>query len=110
MSFKDFCNVSNVTFSEKSVTAFRELEDISEFGNVIAVIYAAATFKQIFVDRRYVKVVESITTTDWSEFATAMMNINQFTRNQATVISYNMNQSTKGKEREFWGCMYHALR
>ena len=83
MKNSDFCNVSNVVFSETSVSALRELENISDFGNVIAVIHAAATFKQIFVDRRYVKVVESIATTDWEEFATAMININAITRRSA---------------------------
>ena len=110
MKNSDFCNVSNIVFSDKSVSALRELEEISDFGNVIAVIYAAATFKQIFVDRRYVKVVESITTTDWDEFGIAMVNINAITRKSAERVVFKVHDETRGKEQAFWRCMDNALR
>ena len=106
----DFCNVANVTFSDVSVSALRELEEISKFGNAIAVIHAAATFKQIFVDRRYVKVVESIATTDWEEFATAMINVNAMTRDAARLVTHKAYYATRGKEQAFWRCMTNALR
>lgn len=111
MSYRDFCNVNNVKFGMSSVAAFRQLEDLSEVGNAVAVVFSVGTFAEIFVDRRsFFTVAKNISTTEWEEFSGALLNINQMTRNGAQHIIHNAYNKTSGEERKFWRCMDNAIR
>lgn len=111
MKNSDFCNIDNLEFSQSSVSYLRKLEDTVFFGNMVATFYAAATFKTIFADRRYNKVVEQITTSDWEEFSKGMIGVNQNTKNAADIIFFEAMQSNVSlNEKAFWRCMYRENR
>ena len=93
------------------ITYLRELEEIGALGNVIATFNAAATFKTIFSDRGYSKVVKNITTSDWEEFGTSMIGVHLQVKNKADAIFMEaLDSNVSSKEKAFWRCMYRANR
>jgi hypothetical protein len=111
MKNSDFCNIQDLEFSQTSVTYFRRLEDTIVFGNIVATFNAAATFKTIFSDRGYSKVVKNITTSDWEEFGTSMIGVHLQVKNKADAIFMEaLDSNISSKEKAFWRCMYRANR
>ena len=110
MKNSDYCNVDNLQFGSTSVRYLRELEDTVSFGNSLAIGVSSIPLIEIFSDRKYTGVVKRITKQDWEEFGQALQGVRDITRFKAESISATAYERTKGKEREFWKCMYRALR
>ncbi|EMK3325750.1 hypothetical protein HGG78_18240 [Vibrio aestuarianus] len=111
----DFCNIKNFTPTSRTLEGINDMNNVIQMSNYLENIINLLPFYQIFAGRNsYAGVAITSAgwnayTYDWKSFSEAIMAIPQIKRERLEYISYNQMLYAKGKDYDFWKCVYNSF-
>lgn len=110
-----FCNIKGFKPSRRSLKAIEEMNQVIEMSSWLRRIVPLLPFYSIFAGRKTYDIVTigaagwQASTYDWESFRRAMLAIPAIKRRRLENIANMQRLYAKGKEYEFWTCVYNSL-
>ncbi|MEZ8095621.1 hypothetical protein L4D00_10515 [Photobacterium swingsii] len=111
----NFCHIQGFKPGIRSLKAIEEMNKVIEMSSLLERIIPLLPFYSIFAGRKTYGVVTvgaagwQANTYDWDNFRKAMLAIPAIKRRRLENIANMQRLHSKGKEYEFWTCVYNSL-
>jgi len=111
----NFCQIQGFKPSRRSLKAIEEMNQVIEMSGLLEKIIPLLPFYSIFSGRKTYDIVTigaagwQANTYDWENFRKAMLAVPAVKRRRLENIANLQRLHSKGKEYEFWTCVYNSL-
>ena len=111
MGVLSYCKIDDMVITRNMQNHLNEIESKVALGNLLATSVASSQFIQIFSGRMSAgKRLQTIYEHDWEKFGQAMASSHFVTKELVNRIADKARLTSRGKEQDFWKCVYDATR